>query len=90
MYLLTETAAMRRGCVTPTIPRRVKPASWRIRGICVVLPEPVGLSTTTTWWVSSAFRILSRCRYTGRLRASIESSLARPEAAWLHYKKKGG
>ena len=36
------------GCVTPMIPFSEKPDSCKITGICVVLPEPVGLCIIIT------------------------------------------
>ncbi len=58
----TDTAAMRRGWVTPIILSLAKPAASRICGIWVVLPEPVGLCTTTTWLAATAARIRSFSR----------------------------
>ena len=66
-----DSVAMRRGWVTPMMPDLSYPASFSIRGIWVVLPLPVGLSTIMTWSVSRLERIRSLCLYTGRSRKSI-------------------
>ena len=51
----TDIAATRRGCVHPIFwPSRANPASHMYCGICVVLPEPVSPTITTTWWSSTA------------------------------------
>ena len=47
-------AATRRGCVHPTMPREVKPASAMYCVIWVVLPEPVSPMTTRTWFSVTA------------------------------------
>ena len=53
----TLMAAMRLGWVIPMTPDSAYPASLSIKGICVVFPLPVGLSTTMTWLSVRACRI---------------------------------
>ena len=59
----TDRAAIRRGCVCPTIPPRPpapRPSSRQILGSWVVFPEPVSPATTTTWWSRMAAAMSSR------------------------------
>ena len=51
----TDIAATRRGCVHPIFwPSFANPASHMYCGICVVFPDPVSPTITTTWWSSTA------------------------------------
>mmetsp|Transcript_6496 Transcript_6496/g.26310 ORF Transcript_6496/g.26310 Transcript_6496/m.26310 type:complete len:428 (+) Transcript_6496:2323-3606(+) len=87
----TETAAIRRGCVTTT--RVSGPAPFLIAssrmycGHCVLLPLPVPPETTTTWFVRSAstsaslILTMGRFRRTSRIFASRDSGSASAAAA---------
>ena len=81
----TETAAMRRGCVTTTrvsapFPRRI--ASSRMYcGHCVDFPDPVPPDTTTTGDILSASQSSSRIRDIGKASRASRIAASGPDGS---------
>lgn len=85
LYLATETAATRRGWVTPIIPDFVYPLRWSIWESWVLFPEPVSPITTTTGFCSTVSMIFSSNWRIGS--CAIDESTPLHSSTWYELEK---